>query len=68
VEDVREVGGLWFKVLAAEYGEESGRVKGGEGDVSICWKDLNAIREESRLAKRNGLTRILRRKSVVLEG
>ncbi|MCI26959.1 hypothetical protein A2U01_0048157 [Trifolium medium] len=43
--------GLWFKVLVAKYSEEGGHVRGGEGNASTWWMDLNAVREGRGLAR-----------------
>jgi len=38
-------GGLWFKVLAAEYGTKRGYVTRGGRLFSVWWKDLCDILE-----------------------
>ncbi|MCH98096.1 hypothetical protein A2U01_0019095 [Trifolium medium] len=60
--------GLLFKVLVAKYGEEGGCVKGGEGNASTWWKDLNAVREGRGLARGVGLTRIRLELSASVKG
>jgi len=33
-------GGLWYRVLAARYGEEAGRLEVGGRSVSIWWREI----------------------------
>ncbi|MCI59126.1 hypothetical protein A2U01_0080381, partial [Trifolium medium] len=38
-------GGLWFKVLAARYGVERGRVREGGRMRSSWWREIVSIRD-----------------------
>jgi len=36
---------LWFRVLAARYGVEGGRLQGGGRAASMWWRDIFALRQ-----------------------
>jgi len=36
---------LWYKVLAAKYGEEGGRIRLGGSNASGWWKSLCGVRD-----------------------
>ncbi|MCI64663.1 non-LTR retrotransposon transposase, partial [Trifolium medium] len=38
-------GGLWFRVLAARYGVERGRLKAGGRNGSPWWREIVRIRD-----------------------
>ncbi|KAK2370489.1 hypothetical protein QL285_083537 [Trifolium repens] len=44
--------GLWFKVLAARYGVEGGRLRDGGRRGSSWWREIVRIREEGELGGR----------------
>ena len=39
------IGGIWFKVLAARYGEESERFKLGGRDGSSWWREVERVQD-----------------------
>lgn len=41
--DSRE--GLWFRLLAARYGLESGRLQAGGREGSVWWREIVSIRD-----------------------
>jgi hypothetical protein len=38
-------GGFWYRVLAARYGEEAGRLEVGGRSVSYWWREVARIRD-----------------------
>jgi len=40
-----DIGGLWYKVLVARYGEEAGRLEVGGQSVSTWWREIAKIRD-----------------------
>ncbi|KAK2433359.1 hypothetical protein QL285_018637 [Trifolium repens] len=44
--------GLWFRVLAARYGVEGGRVRAGDRGGSLWWREIVRIREGGELGGR----------------
>ena len=37
---------MWFRVLAARYGVEEGRLLGGGREASMWWRDIAVMRRE----------------------
>ncbi|MCI31402.1 receptor-like kinase, partial [Trifolium medium] len=37
--------GMWFRVLAAQYGVEGGRLRDGGRHGSVWWREITSIRE-----------------------
>jgi hypothetical protein len=44
--------GLWFRVLAARYGVDGGRIREGGRRGSSWWRDISRIREGGDLGGR----------------
>jgi len=45
--------GLWFRLLAARYGLEGGRIKAGGREVYVWWREMTRIRDGERAASGN---------------
>ncbi|GAU31072.1 hypothetical protein TSUD_322090 [Trifolium subterraneum] len=60
LEDVSRQGGLWFRVLAARYGLERGRLCAGGTSGSPWWREIERIRDGGGEIGEGGLGRISR--------